>query len=97
MKIKLLKKVRKRFKILHYINTHSVDLMDSDYIFPYIAKKSEAVNHTSNFEHNAKSLKEATNKLKDYIVLILKEEYKFLGRKRQAENAHKNKSIQIWP
>lgn len=96
MKVKLLKKVRKQFKILHYVNKHSLQLINNESEYFYKAR-TELVDHTDDAEHNAKSLREATNKLKDTIVGILKDDYKFLGRKRQAENAHKNKSIQIWP
>ena len=91
MKVKLLKKVRERFKILYYFNTRTVQLTDTEYYFPVRASR-EIIGDIS-----YSSIDEATNWLKRMIIAILKDEHKSLGRKRQAKHAHENKFKQIWP
>lgn len=89
MKVKLLKKVRKRFKILYLYNKHCLELWDSAYPF----NSARNVVKIDDSKKDGQTFDAALNALKTMTLIIVKAKYSSLGSKRKKLNENK----QIWP
>ena len=94
MKVKLLKKVRKRFEVLYYPKGIERCKIDSNEII-HLEEKFLIVNNSMIYDYSLHKIHKTKNEALEEILRVTKRQYEGYSRKYNQQQL-KNKTVKVW-